>query len=71
MPHLPSAVTRQPPIPGTQPLAAELRYVECDRCHRALTDAESRLYGRGPVCRHQTPPEPRGWHIDQEQLPGL
>ncbi len=61
----------QPVIPGTQPLAAERRIVYCAGCGRALTDPESRLNGRGPVCRYETPLAPRGWHIDQERLPGL
>ncbi|WP_156164301.1 DUF6011 domain-containing protein [Streptacidiphilus albus] len=44
--------------------------VRCAGCGRELTDAESRLYGRGEKCRGHTPALPRGWDIEQEALPG-
>ncbi|QMU77033.1 hypothetical protein GXW83_16290 [Streptacidiphilus sp. PB12-B1b] len=59
------------PLPGTQPLDTGVRLVRCSRCHRELSDAESRLYALGPGCRHPTPPTPRGWDVEQDQLPGV
>jgi hypothetical protein len=36
-----------------------------------LEDATSRLYGEGERCREQVPPEPRGWQVEQDTIPGV
>jgi hypothetical protein len=31
----------------------------------------SRLYQLGEHCREQVPLEPRGWHVEQDTIPGM
>lgn len=60
----------QPPLPDSAP-PAERRVVRCVRCKRPLTDAASRLRGEGPTCGHEPIPTPRGFVVEQDELPGL
>lgn len=60
----------QPPLPDSAP-PAERRVVRCLRCSRPLLDPESRLYRLGPECRAMVPLTPRGFDVEQEELPGL
>lgn len=60
----------QPPLPDSAP-SAQRRVVRCSRCKRPLLDAESRLYKLGPECRSLVPLTPRGFDVEQDELPGL
>jgi hypothetical protein len=64
----PGAVTADP-LPELP--ATPRRVVRCRRCDRRLEDATSRLYGEGERCREQVPPEPRGWRVEQDTIPGM
>lgn len=63
-----------PDRPVTTTTTTPRPVVECEDCHRALTDHTSRTYGRGPACRrkHGLHPGRRtdGHHVDQEPIPG-
>lgn len=59
----------QPPLPDSA--LPERRVVRCRVCRRPLHDAESRLYELGPECRAVVPLTPRGFDVEQDELPGL
>lgn len=60
----------QLPLADTPRPAGAARRVECRRCHRALTDPDSRLRRIGPDCEHLIAAA-RRHDIDQNPLPGL